>query len=199
MALPATLDPAVALAGTRVVQVWIFPIADDPEAVSAAMVARRSLAAGAHLRGLRRARVIEIEGRLPAAGELAERLHQSTRFYNPNKERAIVRVSADQPAPLEAGESAALVFDRGDERRSATERWWKRVTGTTVKVREGTAWIVSAVPGQSSERLLEELLEVRDARTGLLCNPHAQDWRRAERGVPLPWFTKRRSKGRASR
>lgn len=197
MSLTETMDTPVAISG--VAQAWIFAVADDPEAVSAAMVARRSLAAGARLRGLRRARLIEIEGRLPAAAELAERLHQSTRFYNPNKERAIVRVSASEAPPLAADESAVLVFDHGDERRAATERWWKRVTGTTIRVREGTVWIVTAVPGQPSERLLEELLEVKDARSGLLCNPHAQEWRRAERGAPLPWFTRRRARGRASR
>ena len=175
----------------RTAQAWIESIADDPEAVSAFAVARRTLEAGASLAGLRRMRLIEIEGVLPDAGALAARLHDSTRFYNPNKERCHLRVEDASPAPLAAGEAAALVFDRDGEERVASERWWKRVTGSAAKVREGTAWIASATPGHSALDVLAALLEVRDARHGLLCNPHAQESRGPATVPPLRWFASR--------
>ena len=177
-------------------QAWIESIADDPEAVSAFAVARRTLAAGAALAGLRRMRLIEIEGVLPEAGSLAARLHDSTRFYNPNKERCHLRVTEADLPPLAAGEAAALVFDRDGEKRVASERWWKRITGAAAKVREGTAWIASATPGHSALEVLAELLEVRDARHGLLCNPNAQEFRGPVAAVPLRWFASRAASGR---
>ena len=186
-------------AAKRAAQAWIVTIADDPEAVSAFEVAKRTLEAGRGLAGLRRARLIELEGVLPGAGELAARLHDSTRFYNPNKERCHLRVAAEDPPPLEAGEAAVLVFDRDGERREASERWWKRVTGTAIRVREGTAWIAAAVPGRTAREVLAELLEVKDARHGLLCNPHAQEFRTAGETIPLPWFTARPSAARRRR
>lgn len=188
--------------GTRapraVAQVWIASIADDPEAVSAFEVARRTLAAGGALASLRRMRLIELEGALPGSAELAERLHDSTRFYNPNKERCHVRMNSTEAPPLAAGEAAALVFDRDGERRVASERWWKRITGSAVRVREGTAWIASAT-GRPAGEVLGELLEVKDARHGLLCNPHAQECRTAEGGVPMGWFTPRKTAARRAR
>lgn len=172
-------------------QAWIETIADDPEAVSALEVARRRLPAGAALAGLRRARLIEIEGPLPDGPALAARLHDSTRFYNPHKERCHLRVTLEEPAPLRPGEAAVLVWDRDGERRGASERWWKRVTGSTVRVREGTAWIASAVPGHAAEDVLQDLVELTDRQHGLLCNPHAQESRRAGVDVPLRWFQSR--------
>ncbi len=172
-------------------QAWIESIADDPEAISAFAVARRTLAAGAGLAGLRRARLIEIDGALPGRAELAARLHDSTRFYNPHKERCHLRITESDPPPFGAGEAAALVFDRDGERRTASERWWKRVTGTAVKVREGTAWIAAAASGRSAEEVLGELLEVTDLRHGLLVNPHAQDFRPPRAVIPLRWFDSR--------
>ena len=180
----------------RTAQAWIESIADDPEAVSAFAVARRTLEAGAALAGLRRMRLIEIEGALPDGESLAARLHDSTRFYNPNKERCHLRVTEADPPPLVAGEAAALVFDRDGEERVASERWWKRVGGTAAKVREGTAWIVSAGPGHSARDVLAQLLEVRDARHGLLCNPNAQEFRGPVTEVPLRWFASRTASGR---
>ncbi len=179
-----------------VAQAWIVPIADDPEAISALGVARRRLGAGA-LAGLRRARVIEIEGVLPEAAVLAARLHDSTRFYNPNKERCHLRTTAADPAPLAPGERAVLVFDRGGERRPAAERWWKRTAGGAVRVREGAAWIAAAAGPEVAATILEELTEVRDAAHGLLCNPHAQEFRRGGDSVPLAWFAARSGARRA--
>jgi hypothetical protein len=177
-----------------VAQAWIETISDDPEAVSAFAVARRGLGETG-LQSLRRARLIELEGVLPPAAELAERLHDSTRFYNPNKERCHLRVSDADPSPLADGERAVLVFDRGGERREGAERWWKRVTGSAVRVREGTAWIVAGADGAASDALAEQLTEVKDARHGLLCNPHAQEYRPAGKWIPVAWF----ASGTASR
>ncbi|MEO5617541.1 MAG: hypothetical protein ABIS67_07195 [Candidatus Eisenbacteria bacterium] len=175
--------------GTRrgVAQAWIETISEYPEAVSAFGVARRALGTTG-LQSLRRARLIELEGALPPAAEVAERLHGSTRFYNPNKERCHLRMTDADPAPLEPGERAVLVFDRGGERREAAERWWKRATGTPVRVREGTAWIVAATAPGEGDAMIEGLIELKDARHGLLCNPHAQEYRRAGDPVPLAWF-----------
>ena len=183
------LDAAPKTRGTA--QAWIEAIADDPEAMSAFTVARRTLAAGAALASLRRVRLVEIEGVLPEPEALAARLHDSTWFYNPHKERCHVRVGEGVAAPLAAGEVAALVFERDGERRAGPERWWKRVTGGAAKVREGTAWIATAVPGHAAEDVLLDLLEVRDARHGLLCNPHSQDFRKPTASVPLRWFATR--------
>ena len=44
------------------IQAWIERIGDDPEVFSALSVARSRLAAGRGLRGLRRARLVELEG-----------------------------------------------------------------------------------------------------------------------------------------
>lgn len=183
---------------TTIVQSWIVPVSEDPEAVSALAVARRFLGA-AELRTLRRARLIEIEGVLPDAAVLAERLHDSTRFYNPNKERCHLRVTAADPAPLGPGERAVLVFDRGGERREGSERWWKRTVGGRIQVREGTAWIAEASDPAATASWLGALVDVRDARHGLLCNRHAQEARPAGDKVPLDWFRTRAVEGRASR
>src|SRR5687768_212167 len=97
--------------GEKVAQAWIALTAEDPEALSALGVARAHLAAGRRLRGLRRLRVMEVVGRLPARGSLEELLHRSTQFYNPNKERCSVRLAPSDPPPLEPGERAVLVID----------------------------------------------------------------------------------------
>lgn len=188
---PAGAKPHVA----GIAQAWILPVSDDPEAVSALGVARRFLGA-TDLRGLRRARLIEIEGDLPPAAELASYLHDSTRFYNPNKERCHLRLSNSDPVPFGPGERAVLVFDRGGERREGSERWWKRTAGGRVRVREGTAWIVEGADAAASVLWLDALTEVRGAGRGLLCNPHAQESRRAGDAVPLGWFAARAGKRR---
>jgi len=190
--------PAAARARPTVAQAWIEPVADDPEALSALGVARRCLGAEG-LRSLRRARLIELEGALPPAAELAARLHDSTRFYNPNKERCHLRVSPADPAPLAPGERAVLVFDRGGERREGSERWWKRATGARIRVREGTAWIFAAGSAEEAEALLGGLTEVEDLRHGLLCNPHAQESRRGGDAVPIEWFAAKPERVRRKR
>lgn len=182
----------------RIAQAWIEPIADDPEAVSAFGVARRSLGATG-LRSLRRARLIEIEGALPEEADLAATLHTSTRFYNPNKERCLLRTQEADPAPVATGERAVLIFDRGGERREGAERWWKRVTGGAVRVREGAAWIAAAADPSRSEAELDALVEVRDARHGLLCNSNAQEYRKGGEVIPLGWFAAKAGPRRRTR
>jgi hypothetical protein len=130
-----------------------------------------------------------MHGVLPAGAELAEWVHRSTQFYNPHKERCRVRAAAGEPAPIAADERAVLVFDRGGARRAAAERWWRHATGRGAAVREGVAWVASAEPGADARAVLEELTLVRDRQRGLLCNPHAQEWRPAPAAVPLPWFS----------
>jgi hypothetical protein len=177
------VSPAAATA-----QVWIRLRADDPAAVSALAVARRSLAAGRGLVSLRRFRVFELRGRLPARAALEELLNRSSLFYNPHKEDPFLRTTAAGPAPVEAGEQAVLVFDRGDERRAAAERWWRQATGEAVEVREGVAWALRFAPGTDAPAAAADLAVLRDRAHGLLCNPNAQEHRLAAAGVPLPWL-----------
>jgi hypothetical protein len=172
---------------TKVAQAWIELVSDDPEAVSALAVARAHLPAGRNLSGLRRMRVFEIRGPLPARERLEALLHRSTQFYNPHKERCALRVSATEAAPLRPGEHAVLVVDRDEARRAAAERWWLHETGTAVEVREGTAWAL-AFDGDGAGAV-EDLALVRGRRHGLLCNPHSQDCRVAGASVPVPWLS----------
>ncbi len=171
----------------RVAQAWIELESEDPEAASALEVARTQLTAGRPLRRLRRLRLVELEGRLPARAQLEALLHGSTQFYNPHKERCLVRLQATDPTPLHEDERAVLVIEREGSRRVAAERWWQHETGEPVRVREGTAWALTFEPHAGADAL-EELALVRGRRHGLLCNPHSQECRWAEREVPLPWL-----------
>jgi hypothetical protein len=169
----------------KVAQAWIELKADDLEAASALEVAKHQLAAGQDLKTLRRIRLIELEGRLPARERLEELLHGSTQFYNPHKERCVIRMTADEAPPLHPGERAVLVIEREGARRAAAERWWEHETGDSVTVREGVAWALTYEPGSEPD---EDLALVRGRRHGLLCNPHSQDCRWAEDSVPVPWI-----------
>ena len=170
----------------KVAQAWIELLSDDPEAVSALSVARAHLPAGRGLSGMRRMRVFEIRGPLPGAREVEALLHRSTQFYNPHKERCVVRMTETEAPPLRAGEHAVLVVDRDGDRRAAAERWWLHETGSAVEVREGTAW---AIATSSDGEAIEDLSLVRGRRHGLLCNPHSQDCRVAGTSVPVPWLS----------
>ena len=167
-------------------QCFIELRAEDPEAVSAFEVARARLAAGSRLRSVRRVRVFELSGVLPPRAEAEDLLHRSTRFYNPVKERCTLRASASEPAPFLPDEALVLVIDRGLERRTAAERWWKHETGAKVEVREGLAWALTFEPGADAARAATALAAVEDRATGLLCNPHFQDWRPGDGAAP-PW------------
>jgi hypothetical protein len=175
-------------AAATTAQAWVRLRADDPAAVSALAVARRALGAGRGLESLRRFRLFELRGRLPARAALEELLHGSSLFYNPHKEDPFVRTTAAGPTPLEAGEQAVLVFERGDERRTAAERWWRQATGEAVEVREGVAWALRFEPGVDAAAAAAELAVLRDRAHGLLCNPNAQEHRLAGTEVPLPWL-----------
>jgi hypothetical protein len=170
----------------KVAQAWVELRSDDPEAVSALAVARAHLPAGRQLRGLRRLRLLELKGRLPARERLESLLHRSTQFYNPHKERCTVRMAAADAPPLRPGEKAVVVVDRDGARRAAAERWWLHETGVAVEVREGTAWAMSFEEDGADQ--VEDLSLVRGRRHGLLCNPHSQDCHVAGERVPLPWL-----------
>jgi len=172
----------------RTAQAWIELKADDPEAMSALAVARGRLAAGAALEGLRRMRLFELRGALPARGALEDLLHRSTQFYNPAKEHCSVRLEPRDPCPLGADEVAVLVFERGGERRTPAERWWQHETGQGAEVREGVAWALRLGPRAKAEEAARDLALLRDRGHGLLCNPHWQEARIAVGEVPLPWI-----------
>ncbi len=177
-------------ANTGMLQAFVELRAEDVEATSAHEVAHARLAAGARLQALRRVRVFELTGTLPDAQAAKALLHRSTRFYNPAKERCTVRMSASEAAPFDRDESLVLVLDRGLERRPAAERWWRHETGHKVEVREGLAWALRFEPGVDAARESESLAAVEDRATGLLCNPHFQDWRPGSGGSPpWPWLT----------
>ena len=171
----------------RTAQAWIEPVADDPEATSALAVARE-LPGGRALEGLRRLRVFELRGALPARPALEELLHRSIQFYNPAKERCTLRLDPLEAAPLAAGEIGVLVLERGGERRPAAERWWVHETGTPAEIREGVAWALRLTDGARAAGAARDLAILRDRGNGLLCNPHWQDARVAAGEVPLPWI-----------
>ncbi len=173
-----------------VAQAWVELVTADPEAVSALAVARAHLPAGRALKSLRRVRLFELCGLLPARAEIETLLHRSIQFYNPHKERCTVRSSPGDPAPIGDGERGVLVFDRGEECREGAERWWRHETGKTIEVREGVAWVLGIDPSvRDAAAAVEELAVLRDRRHGLLCNPHAQEHRLAAAEIPLPWMT----------
>jgi hypothetical protein len=175
----------------RTVQAFVELKAEDPEATSALAVARARLEAGRKLASLRRLRVFELRGELPDTASVGELLHRSTRFYNPAKEACIVRGVEAVPAPFRADETWVLVTDRGLERRTAAERWWRHETGDKVEVREGTVWALAFEPGEDAAAATASLAAVSDRAHGLLCNPHFQDWRAgAGTSPPWPWLAK---------
>lgn len=182
------MNPTAA-ASAWTAQVWIEHKSDDPEAVSALEVARGRLAAGSALRNVRRLRLIEIHGALPARETLSDLLHRSTRFYNPHKERCTLRLAAGDPTPVMLDEQAVLVTERGGERRNAAERWWLHETDERVIVREGVVWAMEFAPGTVGAEALAELTWARDRAHGLLCNPNSQDGKVANGKPPFPWLT----------
>jgi hypothetical protein len=175
-------------AATRVAQVWVELTSTDPEARSALAVARTRLAAGAKLSGLRRIRVMELEGALPERERFEEFLHRSTQFYNPHKESCVVRMSSAEPPPVAAGDQIVLVIERGAERRPAAERWWHNECGSALVVREGIAWVLSFEEGEEAEARARELAVVERRDLGLLCNPNSQDAKCSGAAAPLPWI-----------
>lgn len=182
-----------------VAQAFIELRADDPEAVSALQVAKRHLAEGGRLEGLRRWRLIELRGPLPERRDILDLLHRSTQFYNPSKETCTVRTSESEPAPLREDETALLVMERGGERRPAAERWWRHETGERVEVREGLVWGLRFTGDTDATRAATDLAIATDRRHGLFVNPHAQECRLAEGTPPLAWFAGRGGKLRPRR
>ena len=158
----------------EVAHAWVALRAEDPEAASAFVVARDRLEAAGALRELRRFRVFELRGTLPEGPALADLLHRSTQFYNPSKERCVVRREPGAGSPVDGGDAVALVVERGGDRRSAAERWWRHETGSRIEVREGVAWVMRFEPGADASALAGELAVARDRSSGRFCNPHAQ-------------------------
>jgi hypothetical protein len=185
-------------AARRLAQLFVELRSEDPEAASALGVARASLVAGRALVSLRRLRVLEFAGALPETDVLAEKLHASTQFHNPAKERCTLRTAEDDPAPIAAEEALVLVVERGGERRPTAERWWRGEMGKRVEVREGVVWVLRFAAGADPGALAEALAVTRDRAHGLFSNPHFQDHRVCVGGVPaLNWMTRRA--GRAPR
>ncbi len=176
-------------------QAWIELKADDPAAVSALGVARARLAAGRTLAHLRRYRVIELQGVLPAVPLLATHLHASTWFFNPHKETCVLRTGREDPLPPGARGEILLIAERGGARRPAAERWWRHAVGGRITVREGVAWALEFSDAAGAAAHAEALLTVRDQAHGLFANPHAQRARRAGAEVPLTWLAEAEQEG----
>jgi hypothetical protein len=182
------------MAGKRAVgkpsaQAWIELRTADPEAESALGVIRAHMPSGRAVRALRRLRLLELGGPLPARVALEALLHRSIQFYNPHKERCAVRIAASDPAPIGADEHVVLVWERNGERREGAERWWRHETGQEIVVREGVAWVLGLESGTADPAAaVEDLAVLRDRRHGLFCNPHAQEYRIATGAPPIPWM-----------
>ncbi len=169
--------------------------AADPEGTSALQVARAHLEHGAALVGLRRWRLFELRGELPAPAELEDRVHRSTQFYNPAKERGTLVGAEAGSVPAADDEVLVLVFDRGGERRPAAERWWRHDGGAKVEVREGTVWALRFAGGPPTAAQVEAVAVTKSRASGLLCNPHSQEWRWLPAGErpPLDWISRRKT------
>ena len=170
------------------VQAWIDPGLDDPQAFSAFAVARARLETGARLVSLERRRLVEVRGSAQPRRDLERRLHASTQFYNPHKERCMLRDDAAAPAPVPADAVLALVWERGGARRAAAERWWRRETGETVEVREGIVWAMRFEPGANAGEAAADLAALRDRRHGLLAQPWSEELRLSGVRPPLAWI-----------
>jgi hypothetical protein len=172
------------------VQAYVELRSEDAEANSVLAVARDRLEAGRALEGLSRYRLIEIVGSKLEPREVGERLHGSTQFYNPVKERCTVRVDAKMPAPVAPGDVLVLVYERGGERRESAERWWRREAGQRIEVKEGTVWALRFAPGADGASAARELSVTKDRAHGLFANAHFQECRvRADGAPPLDWMT----------
>jgi hypothetical protein len=184
-------------AARRVAQAWIAPLADDPEAESALAVARERLEAGRTLESVRRFRLFELSGPLPPRGEIEEGLHRSIQFYNPAKERCVLRAAESDAVPAGPAEALVLVIERDGDRRPAAERWWRHERGERIEIREGVLWALGFAPGADAAALASSLAAARDRRTGLFANPHFQDHRVvAGERPPLRWIVRPASRGR---
>jgi len=176
----------------RRAQAFVELRAEDPEALSAMATASAHLAAGRALVALRRVRVFELSGALPGRADLAARLHGSTQFYNPARERCVVRAGETDAAPFGPDETLVLVLERSGERRPAAERWWRHETGERIEVREAVAWAMRFAPGEDALALGADLAVTRDRAHGLLSNPQFQDARVcAGPTPPLDWLSRR--------
>jgi hypothetical protein len=176
------------------VQAFVELRAEDPEATSALAVARAHLDAARALEDLRRVRVFELAGALPDRAALAEHLHGSTQFYNPVKERCVVRADEGDTAPFAPDETLVLVLERGGERRPGAERWWRHETGERIEVREAVVWAMRFAVGGDAVALASELAVTRDRAHGLLANPQFQDVRVwPDHAPPLDWLSRRRA------
>ena len=177
----------------RRAQAYVELRAEDPEADSALAVAVAHLDAGRALESLRRVRVFELAGALPGRALLAEHLHGSTQFYNPAKERCIVRAEEGGTAPFAPDETLVLVLERGGERRPAAERWWRQESGERIEVREGLVWAMRFAAGADAFARAGELAVTRDRTHGLFANPHSQDARVwPDAAPPLDWLSRKR-------
>jgi hypothetical protein len=173
----------------KAAQAWVELRSADPWAWTALHAIRTHLPEGRPLRSLRRVRMFELSGTLPARGRLEDLLHRSTQFYNPHKEACVLRRVGRDPVPVAAGETTVLVWEREGGRCGSAERWLKRETGKLVRVRESVLWVLGWDPGVSDAERLErtrDLAVLRDRRHGLLANPHAEDVTVHAGAPPLP-------------
>jgi hypothetical protein len=180
-------------------QAWIELKTDDPEALSALAVARARLPEARALASLRRFRLFELEGPLPARAALEERLHRSTWFYNPHKERCTLRLAEADPTPLRKDERPVLVVERGGERRPAAERWWRHESAEEIRVEEAIVWALRFEAGEPRDAEVAALARLEGPAHGLLCNPNSQRWAAIEGSPPLDWIRRTEPESPASK
>ena len=166
----------------------------DPAAVSAYLTLTRRLGFGNRIRGLERATYYELE--IPGHEAKVRRavsrlLEESTLLANPNKERTTTEFDA---GGLELPGVSVLVWDHDGSGGAAVEdriaREFPRLG--RVRARRGVLWTATFSGSSSDHRTLTERMTRADSRmSGLLANPHAEDFEIVEGRIPQGFLFKR--------
>lgn len=181
---------------TATTQILVVLRNADPTALTALSSLRRYLGFGEKLAGLRRRVLWEITG--PEEGsrdELIEALRRGGELWNPNKERAFVRVPGapvgdlGAPLPDEGCWLSRLAWDpeRDLDRSIRAFRPWR---GRAWRLKRGTLWSLEWREEDPDERrrLTERAVLCRSAKEGLLVHPHLEDARSISSETPAPWL-----------
>ena len=198
------------------VQILVERKGADPSATTAREAIRELLGLGPRLAELRRRRLLELmlDATAGAPREVFLRyLDRTTLLWNPNKERAWVRIAGESPFEVVHGEARASRFgqpDLGEAEWDHVLVWNREGAGMPEDLRAGLVpltllgsggadlwsarWIADSGDVDSGDtasldernRLTQAIGEVTTRGEGFLVNPHYQDHRLLQGPVPLP-------------